>query len=634
MRSLATSTLMVAILAGLGTAQSARNLQQVSTGPNPSSNNANNGRSIAKWGRVWLACWADQFGTTDATEDIYASISEDGGITWSTPARVDVGDPANSTDSNFPFAFITEDPQRPGAPVFGCIWEESRLQVTPTGNGACDDVFAAWSVDGVTWTLSGTTIGPMLGVLNLGFGGDCSGTTAPDREIDERNVWASNGIIHVIWEEDGVNPGCTFGSESVYYSRSTDGGRNYEPPQELNLSNDPVACDVGIKNDVDNPYVAADGNIVCVCWNDDYFAPGVDNDTWVAVSLDGGFTFLPAIPIEAGGSFAQDLGSTSDAYCRVEGNTIVVVYQDNEFHGTDTAVCVVSTDAGMTWGQETDVSPATSSVVAAGIAFLDVALSGSTICVAYISDWDSVALNGTQPNNGGTNSNRQLYVSVSRDLGQTWRTDIDLDPGRANQECQISGEGTTFVVAAQTNPYGNNNLGYWVTQDTFAHFTYHEVANSTASDIDQAGTRNGRSFEFDLATLTGNSVAGWNFTGQNETYVAGVRTPGLTFGTPFPGQQAFFLTGVPQPTTGKLYGLFFGASGVAPASELNGQFLNLVVDGITVATSGVFNGLVGPTGSAASAAFPAQPTLGLWGIAAIVDLNNPNAILFSDPLAF
>lgn len=632
-----TSTLTIALGLGLvagAPAQAPREMLRINTnGSNPSSSNANNGRSIAQLGKTWLIAYADQNGTTDATEDIYASVSTDGGVTWSTPARVDVGDGANTTDSNLPKCYVLDDPQNPGSVIFGCVWEDSRLQPTSTGNGACDDVFAAWSTDGVNWSLSTTTVGPGMGVLNPGFGG-CTGTGMDEQEVDEITAYAADGIIHVVYEEDGVNPGCAFGSESVYYTRSTDGGRSFEPVQRLNMLNSTTACDVGILNDIDNPYVHADQNLVVVTWCDDFFAPGVEDDVWIAVSLDGGFTFLPATPIELGGMMASDVGDVDDTYVYVEGRNVFVYYQDDEFHSADAPVAMLSTDGGMTFGNEISLSPMTVATVAAGVTYMDAVITGNSIYFAYCSDFDAVNLTGAQPSNASNSATRQLYVSYSHDLGLNWVTDVDLDPGRANQECQIGASGQRVAVAAQLNPFGTNSMSYWVSSNGGATFSAQPVTSSQSGDIDQADNRAGRHFAFDGPRFTGNSVAAWNFTGQNEQFRCGVRSPGLYFGTPAPGQQAFFITGAEAPTNTKIWGLFFSASGLSPATVIDGQCLNFVIDGVTLATLGIFTGTIGPGGSASSGAFPAlTSTLGLWGVVAVIDVAT-SQILFSDSLAF
>lgn len=630
-RTLLGSLVALSVGATLAPAQSVRELYRLNTplAGNPSSNNANNGRSIANLGKTYLAVWADQNGTTDATEDIYAAISTDDGFTWSAPARVDVGDPLNQTDSNLPRANITTDPQNPGRLIYFVTWEDSRLQATPTGNGAGDDCFGAWSTDGVNWTLSTVNGSANPGAFNLGQG--TWGQTV-EREVDEINSYAEDGIVYVVWEEDGVNPGCTAGDEAIFFSRSIDGGRNFEAPRRLNQITDPVLCDI---NDTDNTWVHADGQLVVVGWCDEYLSltttnPSMD-DVAIAISYDQGLNFLGPFYIE---DPAGDLGDVDDVRVYVEGQNILVYYQDDEISTTDTLAAMLSTDGGITWGPEMNLSPATTAVSGAGVIYIDAVLTGSRIYACFASDFNALAYNNSNPNNGGTSTNRQLYVSYSADLGASWTTDIALDPTRAGQECAIAASGTTAVVAAQRNPFGTNSMAFFSTLNGGVTWRRSDVVSTQGADVDQADVRDsGSTFAFNPTTRTGMSIFAFNRTGRNEPYVCGFRSPGLALNTISSTQQTILVSGVANATPGlTFYDLWFSASGTTPGLVVAGQCLNLVPDALTIALIGSVTGPINAQGEGLFGPFPT--VIGSYGvdIAGIIVNFSTLEIQITDPI--
>jgi hypothetical protein len=630
-RTLIAASAALVLGAGLAPAQSAREAFRLNTAlaGNPSSNNANNGRSIARLGKTYLAVWADQNGTTDATEDIYAAISRDDGFTWSAPSRVDVGDALNLTDSNLPRANVTTDPLTPGGLIYFVTWEDSRLQATPTGNGAGDDCFGAWSTDGVNWTLSTVSGSANAGAFNFGQG---TWGQVVQREVDEINSHAEDGNVYVVWEEDGINPGCTDGDEGIFFSRSIDGGRNFSMPQRLNQITDPVLCDI---NDTDNTWVHADGQLVVVGWCDEYLSltttnPALD-DVAIAISNDGGLNLVGPIYIE---DPAGDLGDVDDVRVYVEGQNILVYYQDDEISTTDTLAAMLSVDGGQSWSQEMNLSPATTAVSGAGVNYIEAVVTGSRIYACFVSDFNARAFNNSNPGNGGTSTNRQLYVSYSPDLGASWTTDIALDPTRAGQECALDAAGLTAVVAAQRNPFGTNSMAFFSTLNGGTSWKRTDVVSTQGADVDQADTRDsGRTFVFNPQTRTGMSILAFNRTGMNEPYVCGFRTPGLALNAISSTQQTILISGVASPTPGlTIYDLWFSASGTTPGLVISNQCLNLVIDGLTVALIGTVSGQVNAQGEALFGPFPT--VVGSYGVdiaGIIVNLSTLD-IQITDPI--
>ena len=149
-------------------------------------------------------------GTSSATQDVFASVSDDQGLTWGAPVRVDLGDAPNATDSEESKVVITAD----GTIV--CIFEDKR---DAAANGAVDeDLFYNRSTDGgVTWM-------PTSLALNSTTAG--SDVTS---DIDRPFVSVSGNSVSVTWEENWTS-GSPSGNEELWFTRSEDAGATWSAP--------------------------------------------------------------------------------------------------------------------------------------------------------------------------------------------------------------------------------------------------------------------------------------------------------------------------------------------------------------------------------------------------------------------
>jgi hypothetical protein len=208
-------------------------------GFNPNGDNRIDGAVITNLGSTFYAAWTEQFGTTEFTQDIYFAKSVDDGATWSVPVRVDLGDAPNANDSDLPQIAVSS------SGVVVVIWEEARDAFAQQSTN--DDIFYNRSTDGgVTWM-------PQSLPLNVGTAG-----AHILSDIDRIWLSASGLSFHVTWEEDSLST--LGGDEEMWYTRSVNAGATWSTP--VAMSNSAGA------NDIDEPKVEADGNLVVITYID------------------------------------------------------------------------------------------------------------------------------------------------------------------------------------------------------------------------------------------------------------------------------------------------------------------------------------------------------------------------------
>ncbi|NKB87147.1 MAG: hypothetical protein GKS06_02865 [Acidobacteria bacterium] len=114
---------------------------------------------------------------------------------------------------------------------------------------------------------------PALSNMGLGGGG---------LELDP-----TTGRMYLVWPEavrDRIQ---------IYAAASADGGRTWAEPQRVNSG--------GFDANLSNPAIAASDGVVAVTWNDRRADPeGICFQLYGAVSVDGGSTFGPGVPLTTG----------------------------------------------------------------------------------------------------------------------------------------------------------------------------------------------------------------------------------------------------------------------------------------------------------------------------------------------
>jgi len=240
----------------------------------------------------------------------YYTRSVDGGLTWEQPRRL-TNSPLNTFSPNLS---VGRDD------TLHATWLDPR-------NGGGLRVFYARSFDaGLTWESPRDISGPA----------PYSAASALV-SVDLRNR------VHVAWHIG--NPDSQQQIAQAYYTRSVNGGQTFEPPRRLNT--DPSHHAAFPRFTVSGTL----GDIVAIAWRDNRRNP--DWDTYIAVSQDGGQTFVerigratplrdwdPEVMVDR-----QDVIHLS--YMTYRGSMITIDY-------------LRSTDFGQTWSPEVTLSEARS----------------------------------------------------------------------------------------------------------------------------------------------------------------------------------------------------------------------------------------------------------------------------------
>jgi hypothetical protein len=603
-------------------------------GSNPSSSNAQSGITIANRGKTYAAVWAEQNGTSDVRQDVWFSRSDDGGLNWTLPVRVDVADPPNTTDSDYPHLVFVDKPQPvPGLPPYNIVVAfETTFGYGQTA--ALDDVGVAVSTDnGSSFQLAN----PYL--VNAGAG-------LIGSDIDEIWMAAAGTNVYIVWEEDGQTDPmlCPGGSESLFFTRSLDGGLTFEPPQIINnviLSNPLDPCS---NNDVNNPMVVAKGNDVWVSYTDNGL--GMGDDVHVATSAMAGAPgswSSQSIESQLAGDVNNPRIAISPAL--VGGATVVAVAWEDDDPGQYVIHLSISGDNGQNWGPEIVVSPNVLGVGGAGVssdydAYHRVAVApDGRICVIWLDDHEAPSL-GQNPGAGNASGARQLYFSSFDIGGSVLVPTTSMDPGRANQFPDLATDGDTIFVHYEVKPFGNNDLNYGISIDggiTWKHFL---VPSTVVGDVDSPDYqyRQGPHLAADFETLTAVSVFWTNPLGRNEVYTAGVRIPYIERVDDVGGLSTVGIDGVPLASPGSVFQVVLSATGIYPVIPLGNNYVPLILDGLSLDSLGpLLPFLTGPVGSdgrgRATLSFPTPAgSLGIYGAAAIVRPGAP--LLLTDGFFF
>jgi hypothetical protein len=453
------------------------------TGFNPNGNNRIDGAVIANAGTTFYAAWTEQFGTTEFTQDIYFSRSTDDGLTWSTPIRIDLGDAPNAHDSDLPKIAVSADGQN-----VVVTWEEARdaFQVQSTN----DDIFYNRSTDGgLTW---------MQASLPLN-----TATAGPNALSDIDRTWlaASGNTFHATWEEDTLTG--LGGSEEVWYTRSTNGGATWSMP--VILSNNAGS------NDVDEPKVEADGNLVVITYVD------AADDVIAHRSTDGGATWSTGVGIES-----DQNGNADEATLQVKGNLVVVAWteQDPGTNGGEGVHCAVSRDGGVTWLNEETLSLRQVAQVGGDADYPIIAIqSANNIVISYSEDSAWVAAG-----NGTGSSSNECLIAHSNDGGLTWTKDVNLWPGVVCNRPQVVATPDAVVVYLEKNANGSNIGAFtWSVDSGRTWFAPQEIPG-TGPDVDEGcGADEGKYVAISRQTNTSIVVHMDRPLGQNEVYVSGLQ---------------------------------------------------------------------------------------------------------------
>jgi hypothetical protein len=391
--------------------------------------------SIAAGGSgVWIAAWSSDNplgGTTGPDSDILFARSTDNGATWSAAGPLM---PATAAADTAP----DTSPRVAGSgSTFITVFSSSNnLGDTPESD---QDILFSRSADGgQTWSAPDRINSG--GLVDDGF------------EIDAQSSIATDGAGNwvVVWKHSKLSAPT---GDRVFYSYSTDDGVTWAPQQALG-----ALQTISIGNG-QGTTVAWSGVSFVVAWGSaqDLGSNGNDGDILVSVLVGPTYLATPAALLSSNGS--TDSSSSRDSYpsMTVVGTTLIVAWQSTDTvgaSGTDSDILFSrSTTNGLSWS---------SAGLLASNAAVD---TGEDVRVALATDgevtlavWDS-----TDPLDGLSKSDRDIFVARSTDDGQTW-SETDVLATNAGKD---KGTDSDVSIAADAAT-GSWNVA-WTTNDTLAN---------------------------------------------------------------------------------------------------------------------------------------------------------------------
>ncbi|MCO4747134.1 MAG: exo-alpha-sialidase [Proteobacteria bacterium] len=164
-----------------------------------------------------------------------------------------------------------------------------------------------------------------------------------DGEVTNPSLACYAGSAWLAWED---SRGSEFGNESVWTSRSTDGGATWGTPISIGLTTD-------FEHDANDPMIAARGSNVVVAWAAN---PGGGFDIYTTASHDGGETFGDPVAVESDNAGASYSARPQVVFMASDG--VRVLWEDRRT-GIMTIRGTRSSNAGDSYGSDNTVSDGT-----------------------------------------------------------------------------------------------------------------------------------------------------------------------------------------------------------------------------------------------------------------------------------
>lgn len=361
---------------------------------------------IACRGDTVYAVFSDERGGPRAT---YFARSTDAGQTWNPNIRVAGGLSGFATGG----ASITLDAQ--GWIYVACMsWEP----------GPESNVYFTMSTDG------GASFSDSV-LVN-----DTINAQMPSIAVD-----SSGQNVFIAWE-DTRNPNPPTPNYDIYFARSTDGGATFLP----NIRIDDTGTDSSWQrhNSIDCTWT---GDTIYIAWDDERNST---EDIYFSRSIDGGQSFEPNILVN---DTAATTPSTQwqPSLCVSKTGIIYTIWQDYRSGDHYHLYCDKSTDGGVSFNQDVEVSDTSTSC-----SYPSVAVDDSDY--VYVA-WRDVRTFST--------TGHDIYFSFSADSGSTFSPDVRVnDLGGFvgawdwNANVTANNQGKVFVAwdTDRNDPFGNLDI--------------------------------------------------------------------------------------------------------------------------------------------------------------------------------
>lgn len=557
--------LVAVALAAPSYAQNPRSPQQLDAGLGDAQAPA-----IASEGELTAAVWKD-----NVTEQMYASVSTDQGVTWSLATRIDDALAGNK---------FAED--------FGTIISGGNIYVTyrDERNSAEDDLYFTMSSDnGVTWTA--------------------------DAEMDKGYPALANPVRDWRFAADGDNIAIAItpdnGNEDLFLTWSTDGGTTWNAAISATSHNG--------HSDADGLDIVVSGDTAHLAWVDNFdVVAGTGSRTEDACYLStfdfvsGTFTAMDVALTPNLEALTGDLDG--DISMSSNGSTVAVVMQSDlpasgNLHQTRVNV---STDGGATWGGDNVIGNYTDSV------------DDCDNSKALVTDNGDVHIIW-EDNRSGSD---EIYSAQSTDGGATF-TEAAASHGTGGfPEIRGNGDYVGINFTGTSFPEGSQLA---ISRDGGA--TYGAVVDAAAGQVGDADFA-----EVAFNELYGNFHCIWlsDDSGVNQAYAGGMRSQTLTLNGPYTAGGAFSFdgSGFGASESGNEFMVVLSTATGNLAIPGDGRSTGLGLTGVLTASAGApfLKGTIAPDGTASVAGtlFPSTLPIGTTMHAIGLSRSLPNVFSVTD----
>lgn len=364
----------------------------------------------------------------NADEDVFLSISTDGGVSFSAAIHASRGSPGDF------------DVDTIGLACFG----DAAFVAFDDNSGGNDDLFGR----------PFDNLGTLGSIVRI----DTDSTGYGDVEDEIKVLMTSGDDVHVFWQEERLDP--ALANEELRYNRSTDGGVAFGTSDVL-IGNYNAGTD-----DVDNPVGADSGSTLLLAWEDNRSG---SNEVYLASSFDSGVTWNTDIQLSIGGASSPRIDFTGDMAGVAWAAPSV----------PDEAWVVWSRDGGISFGPMVNMSSSPGDVDRVEIS---VDATYQSCHVAFLDD----VLQGFDSNNVFVNAFRSAGLIIQGNLVSGSPHMFQIDGAVAGE----SGGGNTFGVVLSNSlgflplPGDGRNVGLLYDQLFRTGLNYTSILSGA---IDQNG---------------------------------------------------------------------------------------------------------------------------------------------------
>ncbi|MEO0652243.1 MAG: sialidase family protein [Planctomycetota bacterium] len=325
----------------------------------------------------------------------------------------------------------------------------------------------------------------------------------------ERSPLVSGNSIYAIWQDNRNDNGSAPSENDLFLARSIDGGSSFST--EIAIPKGSPEGTGALRN-FETRVAPGDPDLIYVLQTVD---PGnADEQLWLAVSEDGGLSFLEAVLVTQGSR-----GDVDEIGFDVDGDNVYVAWVDDRSGGTDDLFFQKSTDRGQSWASIDRIIDGTGYGVGDVSDNVEVEVAGDKVVVAW----------GEEDSGDG---NEILHVTVSNDAGETFGPVLtiggytpvvdDVD----GVDLEVAPDGRIYVTW-EDNRGGGDEIYLWASGDDGVTSTETRLSLNTGAAFPQVVVA-------DDANNLGHVFVQWieDVGSDDEVFAALSDDGGLTFEAP------------------------------------------------------------------------------------------------------